>query len=370
MRVKGTTPDVCRITVIVLLLALISEAAPTFGQQSITSATLSGRIEDASGAAVTGATVAVTNLDKNQSWAIKTDDHGRYYFLRLPVGRYELKVEQPGFALYSLQFMLSIGQAMDAPIRLAVSAVAESINVQAAGTVVETVRTQVAETVLPAEISELPLNGRNYLDLALLVPGVSRTNTGSNQRFAETSAVPGTGISVGGQRNLNNGFIVDGLSANDDAADLAGTFYSQEVIREFQVITSGAVAEFGRASSGVINIITRSGTNNWRGSLYGFLRSQRLDARNPLAPSKDPLTQTQYGASIGGPIVRDRSFVFANFEQTRRNDASVNHRSRECSRHKRSPGPDKLSRPSHRDGARARRIRRDQPLRPPRPQAR
>ncbi|HEY7910731.1 MAG TPA: TonB-dependent receptor [Blastocatellia bacterium] len=323
MRVKGITPHVCRITVILLLFALYSEAIPTPGQQSITSATLSGRIEDASGAAVAGASVAVTNLDKNQSWTFKSDNNGRYYFLHLPVGRYELKVEQPGFALYSMPLMLSIGQAMDAPVRLAVSAVAESINVTAAGTLVETVRTQVAETVLPVEISEMPLNGRNYLDLALLVPGVSRTNTGSNQRFAETSAVPGTGISVGGQRNLNNGFIVDGLSANDDAADLAGTFYSQEVIREFQVITSGAVAEFGRASSGVINIITRSGTNDWRGSLYGFLRSQRLDARNPLAPRKDSLTQAQYGSSIGGPIARDRSFIFANFEQTRRNDASV-----------------------------------------------
>ncbi|HYG79773.1 MAG TPA: TonB-dependent receptor, partial [Pyrinomonadaceae bacterium] len=177
--------------------------------------------------------------------------------------------------------------------------------------------------ILPREIDALPLNGRNYLDLALLAPAVSRTNTGSNQRFAETSAVPGTGLSVAGQRNLNNGFVVDGLSANDDAADLAGTFYSQEVIREFQVVTSGGIAEFGRASSGVVNIITQTGTNDWRGRLYGFLRNQRLDARNPLAARKDPLTQAQYGATLGGPIARDRTFLFTNFEQTRRNDSNV-----------------------------------------------
>jgi hypothetical protein len=188
---------------------------------------------------------------------------------------------------------------------------------------IETVRTQVTETVLPADIDRLPLNGRNYLDLALLVPGVSATNTGSNQRFAETSAVPGQGISVAGQRNLNNSFVVDGVSANDDAADLTGTYFSEEVVNQFQVITSGGIAEFGRASSGVVNIITKSGTNNWHGNLYGFARNQRFDARNPLASAKDLLTQAQYGGTVGGPLKRDRTFFFANFEQTRRNYSAV-----------------------------------------------
>ncbi|HYP02724.1 MAG TPA: hypothetical protein VER76_21235, partial [Pyrinomonadaceae bacterium] len=155
------------------------------------------------------------------------------------------------------------------------------------------------------------------------VPGVSRTNTGSNQRFAETSAVPGTGLSVAGQRNLNNSFVLDGLSANDDAADLAGTFYSQEVVREFQVITSGGITEFGRSSGGIVNIITQSGTNRLAGRLYGFARNQRFDARNPLASVRDPLTQAQYGATLGAPVRRNRTFFFTNFEQTRRNDAGV-----------------------------------------------
>ncbi|MGB8508160.1 MAG: TonB-dependent receptor, partial [Pyrinomonadaceae bacterium] len=205
-----------------------------------------------------------------------------------------------------------------------VASVAE--NVEVSGTnvaVVETTRTQVAETVLPKDVENLPLNGRNFLDLALLLPGVSRTNTGSVQRFAETSAVPGTGISVAGQRNLANSFIVDGSSANDDSVELAGTYYSQEVIREFQVVASGAVAEFGRASSGFINIVTQGGTNDVHGKLYSFLRNQRLDARNPLAPRKDPLTQTQYGGTFGAPIVKSRTFFFGNVEQTRRNDSSV-----------------------------------------------
>ena len=188
---------------------------------------------------------------------------------------------------------------------------------------IETARTQITETIRPREIQELPLNGRNYLDLALLIPGVSPTNTGSNQRFAETSAVPGPGLSIAGQRNLYNSFIVDGVSANDDAADLTGTYYSEEVIDQFQVVTSGGIAEFGRASGGVVNILTRSGSNDWRGNLYGFFRNQRFDARNPLAPTKDLLTQAQYGGTAGGPLVHDRTFFFTNFEQTRRNYSAV-----------------------------------------------
>jgi hypothetical protein len=159
--------------------------------------------------------------------------------------------------------------------------------------------------------------------LALLVPSVSRTNTGANQRFAETSAVPGTGISFSGQRNLANGFIVDGVSSNDDAAGLAGMFYGQEVVREFQVVTSGGGAEFGRASAGYVNIVTRSGSNDYHGALYGFLRNDAFDARNPLATAKLPLTQAQYGATLGGPVVRGQTFFFSNFEQTRQNTAGV-----------------------------------------------
>jgi hypothetical protein len=307
-----------------MLILLAVGALPALAQQSVTSATLSGHVEDKEGAGITGATVTATNLDRNQSWKLRSDDQGRFRFPILPVGAYRIEVEHAGFAAFNKELNLSVGQALDLPVTLAIGGITETASVKAGDTpLVETVRTQVAGTIAPREVNDLPLNGRNYLDLALLVPAVSRTNTGSNQRFAETSAVPGTGISIAGQRNLYNSFIVDGLSANDDAADLAGTFFSQEVIREFQVVTSGGIAEFGRASGGVVNIVTQSGTNDWHGRLYGFLRNQRFDARNPLAPAKDLLTQAQYGASIGGPIVSDRTFLFSNFEQTRRNDSLI-----------------------------------------------
>ncbi|MDQ1559370.1 MAG: hypothetical protein QOD32_2430 [Pyrinomonadaceae bacterium] len=307
-----------------VLLLCLSNVPGAWAQQALTSATLGGRVEDERGAALSDARVLVVNLDTGRQQTTASDEAGRYRFPYLPVGNYQLTVEHAGFTTARRRLTLTVGQALDAPLRLTVAEVAESVSVSESDVpVVETVRTQIADTILSRDTDTLPLNGRNYLDLALLVPGVSRTNTGANQRFAETSAVPGTGLSVAGQRNLNNTFILDGLSANDDAADLAGTFYSQEVVREFQVVTSGGMTEFGRASGGVVNIITRSGTNDFNGRLYGFARNQRFDARNPLARTRDPLTQAQYGASFGGPLKHNRTFFFANFEQTRRNDAGV-----------------------------------------------
>ncbi|MFL6214849.1 MAG: carboxypeptidase regulatory-like domain-containing protein [Blastocatellia bacterium] len=306
-----------------LFSSLASGAAPALAQQSVTAAALTGRVEDKDAAVIIGATVVVTYLDRNQSWTAKSDEQGRFRFAYLPVGKYHIKVERRGFTPSDQEVTLLVGQAIDLSIRLGVGEIIDVVTVAENAARVEASRTEVAGVVTPQEVDRLPLNGRNYLDLALLVPGVSRTNTGSNQRFAETSAVPGTGLSIAGQRNLYNSFIVDGLSANDDAADLTGAYFSQEVIREFQVITSGGVAEFGRASGGIVNIITQSGTRDWHGHLYGFLRNQRFDARNPLAPRKDELTQAQYGVSLGGPLQRDRTFWFANFEQTRRNDALI-----------------------------------------------
>jgi hypothetical protein len=312
-----------RFALLISLPILSGAGREARAQQNVTSATLSGRVTDGNDAAIGGASVMATNTGKNLTWKTLTEADGRFRFSFLPAGEYKLRVEQTGFAILEESLSLNLGQTLDVPLRLSLATVTGSVNITSDVPLIETARTQVSETIQPREIDSLPLNGRNYLDLALLAPAVSRTNTGSNQRFAETSAVPGTGISIAGQRNLNNSFIIDGLSANDDAAGLAGSFYSQEVIREFQVVTSGGIAEFGRTSGGIVNIVTQSGNNNFAGRLYGFFRNQLLDARNPLASNKDPLTQAQYGASLGGPLRKNRTFFFTNFEQTRRNDASI-----------------------------------------------
>ena len=159
------------------------------------------------------------------------------------------------------------------------------------------------------------MNGRNFLDLALLVPGVSPTNTGSTQLFAETSAVPGQGMSIGSQRNLSNNFIVDGLSANDDAAGFSGIPYGVDAVDQFQVVTSGGQAELGRSLGGYVNIVTKSGTNTPHGDLYGYFRDDRFNGRNALSGTRLPMSQKQYGASMGGPLIRNRTFYFSNFEQ-------------------------------------------------------
>ncbi len=296
-------------------------AFPLLAQQGVSSASMRGFIDDASGAALPGIEIVLRNLDRGQALRAASDSSGVYRFLAVPPGRHQIEIRDPRFLPVTREIAVSIGQELDLPVHLRIAADTTSITVSADAPILETARSEVSSVVRLREIDALPLNGRNYMDLALLVPGVSRTNTGVPQQFAETSAVPGTGISFSSQRNLSNNFVLDGLSLNDDAAGLAGTYLSQEVIREFQTVHSGSTAEFGRASAGVVNVSSKSGSNEWHGRLYGFSRNQRFDARNPLATRKDPLTQTQYGASLGGALRRDRSFFFSNLEQTRRNAA-------------------------------------------------
>ncbi len=179
----------------------------------------------------------------------------------------------------------------------------------------ETARSQIVGTVPQAEVQNLPLNGRNFLDLALLVPGVSPTNTNSTQLFAETSAVPGQGLSIASQRNLSNSFIVDGLSANDDAAGLSGIPLGVDAIEQFQVVTGGAQAELGRALGGYVNVVTRSGTNALHGTGYGFFRDDAFNGKNALTDTTLPMDQQQFGASVGGPLALNRTFYFTNVER-------------------------------------------------------
>jgi len=197
-------------------------------QESVTYSSVSGRVTDPSGAVVEGAAVSTRQVETNLASSGLTDSDGRFRFPYLRVGSYEIKVVKPGFAELKRTLTLTVGSAFEMPIVLSVATTGETVTVNAETEILEAARSQVAGTVTQMEVRSLPLNGRNFLDLALLVPGVSPTNTGSNQLFAETSAVPGQGISVGSQRNFSNNFLVDGLSANDDAAGLSGVFYGPE----------------------------------------------------------------------------------------------------------------------------------------------
>jgi hypothetical protein len=300
---------------LILLLAVVGAPGGAAAQQSVDYASLGGRVTDPSGASVPDATVTVRHIDTNLTQSTRTDSAGRFRFPYLRIGTYEVAVQQLGFRDVRRVLTLVAAAAVDLPVALPVSGIDANVTVSARALVLETARSQIAGTVLQTEVTALPLNGRQYLDVALLIPGVAPANVGSTQLFPETSAVPGASLSVASQRNLSNSFIVDGLSANDDAAGLSGITYSVDAIDQVQVVTSGGQAELGRALGGYVSIVTKSGTNIVRGDAYSYTRSSRFNADNALTGGTLPMRQLQYGGSLGGPIARDRTFYFTNVER-------------------------------------------------------
>ena len=290
-------------------------AWPAAAQETVAFGSVSGRVVDGQGAVVPAARVTARQLDTNQIVALESDGAGRFRFPYLRVGPYEIVVSRAGFADATRTLTVTVGSAFDLPVALPLAGLDTTVQVAAAAPVIEAARSQLAGTVLSQEIETVPLNGRNFLDVALLVPGVAPPNVGGNQLFAETSAVPGAGLSVASQRNFSNNFVVDGLSANDDAAGLSSIPVGVDAVEQLQVVTSGGHAELGRALGGFVNVITRSGTNVFHGGVYGFFRDRALNAPNALTGSRLPMTQTQAGGSIGGPLRRDRTFFFANLER-------------------------------------------------------
>jgi hypothetical protein len=304
------------LTLLLFLTTLLS------AQETLTNASITGRVLDPSGAVVARTMITAIQVVTNQSHIAQTDGQGRFRLPYLPVGEYQISAQADGFAKVSRQVQLTVGSAFDITLQLRLST---ETNVEVTGVppVIEDNRSQISQTVLQPEIVDLPYEGRNYLDLGLLLPGVSPTNTASTQTLAETSEAVGQGYSVNSQRNFSNSFVVDGLSNNDDAAGVAGNVFSMDVVQQFQVVTSGGQAEFGRALGGYFNLVTKSGTNQLHGTAYGFLRNQRLNADNALSGSKLPLTQGLYGASFSGPVKKDRTFLFGNFEEGRLNTAGI-----------------------------------------------
>ena len=306
-----------RVRLSALLCCMMAWTCAAFAQQSVGYASVSGRVTDPSGAIVSGAMVTARQSETNVTATSVSDGEGRFRFPYLKVGPYQIVVRRDGFADAIRRLTLSAGAAFELPIALAVGAVDSDVTVTGDATVIDAARSQIVGTVAEFEVRTMPLNGRNFLDLALVVPGVSPTNVPSTQLFPETSAVPGVTLSVGSQRNLSNNFIVDGLSANDDAAGLSGITYGVDAVDQFQVVTSGGQAELGRALGGYVNVVTKSGTNALHGTAYEYLRDDALNATNALSGETLPMNQSQFGASLGGPIAKDRSFYFGNVELRR-----------------------------------------------------
>ena len=308
-------PAVVRMLFVVLVA--VGSAQVAVAQEAVNYASVSGRVTDPgrgrSGRAGHGAP------DRDQlTREVDTDDEGRFRFPYLEVGPYEITVALDGFADATRSLTLTVGSAFELPVSLAVGDLDTAVTVTAEADRSRGGAQPDRRNGLADGGAEPALNGRNFLDLALLVPGVSPTNVGSTQLFAETSAVPGQGISVGSQRNFSNNFIVDGLSANDDAAGL-----ERHTVRRRRggSVSGRHIGRAGRAGARAGRLHQRRHQERHEQSCTAICTvtcaTTASMRANALSGTKLPMTQKQYGVSLGGPIVRDRTFYFANFEQRR-----------------------------------------------------
>jgi hypothetical protein len=305
----------------VVFCVLLALPAAAFGQARLTGADLTGVLTDQSGGVLPGATVTATNVETNVSRTVMTDGSGRYIVPALPPGMYTMRVELAGFATRTREgVLLALGRSVTMDFTLALSAATEEVTVSGNVPLVDVGRTEVSTVVSQQFIDNLPINGRNFIGFSVITPGVSTDKT-PQQGASATS-----GLSFTGQRARSNNIMVDGLDNNDPVVGAVRAVFSQEAIREFQVLTDSYSAEFGKASGGVVNIVTKSGTNTVHGNAFYYFRDKSLNAKNyfdqfdlfgnAVDLEKAPFNQHQWGATLGGPAKKDRSFFFLSAERT------------------------------------------------------
>lgn len=285
---------------------------------------ITGTVSDTTGAFVPNARVSATQQGTTLRFEAAADEVGRFSFPRLPVGNYVIECQQQGFRRFvSEAVRLDADQTRQAQIVLQLGDTTESVQVTGAVGLVETVGATIRETVDEKRITELPLNGRNPLQLQLLVPGVVPSVGGANL------AQNGT-ITMNGARGTSNNYMLDGGDNNDPQISVASLVPNPDALEEFSILTNNYSAEYGRNAGGVVNAITKSGTNTLRGSLYEFVRNDTFDARNFFSLVQPKLRRNQFGASIGGPVLipkiyngKDRTFFFFSYEGLRESRAST-----------------------------------------------
>jgi hypothetical protein len=313
-----------------ILIAALSIGA--LAQAGGATAEIKGRVTDPNGAVISGATVTLTETEKGFSRTATTDQQGEYRFLSLSPGIYQVKVDASGFTPQQRNsIQITVGQTSDQDFALKIGEAAAVVDVTSETLAIETERTQQSTTINERFIRNLPIDRRDYLTFTLLAPGVVDSNALADNSDFRVAQTPQSGISFYGNNGRGNSITVDGAEANDQGGGVRSTL-SQEAVQEFQINRSNYNAELGGASGGVINIVSKTGTNSFRGSLFAFFRNQNLDAGDPFAIVLQGTTLTrikpdanrqQYGFTIGGPIVKDKTFFFGGYEGLRRRESST-----------------------------------------------
>src|SRR4051812_1100833 len=303
----------------VLMLVITAMAiSSAFAQAQSDAADLRGYIRDQQGALVSGATVTARNPATNKTYTTTSNGDGFYQLLNLSPGDYDLTVEAASFKKASLPAVkVTIGQRADLDVSLEPGSIDSVVTISGATTeLVETSRTAIATTVDQQRIENLPINERNYLSFALTTSTVNRDNG------RPIGPAPTTGLNFGGQRGRSNLVQVDGADNTDNSVNASRSTVSQEAVQEFQVVSNSFAPEFGRSAGGVVNVVTKSGTNDLHGNVFGFLRHKSFQARNAFAPvAEPPFTRAQYGGTLGGTFNKDRTFFFGSFEQRQRHES-------------------------------------------------
>ncbi len=307
---------ICTLKSVSVVFCVLLLSAIVSGQGGAATGDLHVTVKDPSGNAIADAKVTVRDAAKGLERRATGDGQGGYSVRLLPPGTYSVLVEAPRFAqIESTGVSITVGGLVDLPVTLSIAAGREVVEVSSQAALVETSRSSTTDTIGQRRIDNLPINGRNYINFTLTDSQVVRDNA------PNTGAAPTSGLNMSGQRARSNLVNVDGADATDNSVNGVRSTVSQEAVQEFQIITNSYAAEYGRAAGGVVNIITRSGSNDFHGDVFGYLRNRNFQAVNPFSTVKNPAyTRVQGGAAFGGPIKKDKTYFYFAYEVTRRHE--------------------------------------------------
>jgi hypothetical protein len=308
---------------VLLSSAIIFSNQLIFAQGSTGNAQLNGTVTDPSGSVVVGASISLQNTATDVSFNAVSNEKGFYAVANVPPGTYALKVSNKGFANYTQTgIVLTVAETRTVDVALKVASAGETVVVTTEAPTIEPTRSEISQVISEQQVDSLPISNRVFTDFALLTPGVASSRTSLGTTFTEFEV---TQISFGGMRSFSNMITVDGADFVNAASGIQRSTPPQESVQEFRVVNNSFGAEYGRAVGGIVNIVTKSGTNDLHGSVYEYFQNSATDARSLLQPAPLPhaLRQNQFGATLGGPLVKNKTFYFLNYEGKRRAESPV-----------------------------------------------